>query len=81
MSSEASLPAAANSNTDTDDVRPFVWTDSHPPPQETLQLWRDVGNGIDKNQTGESQFAVSRIFQSGLFCAFCASVFRSTPCL
>lgn len=54
MSSEAPLPAVANSTNETDDVRSYNWTGSHPPPQETLQLWIEVGNGIDKNQTGES---------------------------
>ena len=34
------------------EAQPYTWDDSRPPPQETLQLWTDVSNGIDKSQTG-----------------------------
>ena len=33
-------------------AKPYVWDESRRPPQETLQLWTDVGNGLDKSQTG-----------------------------
>jgi hypothetical protein len=34
-------------------AQPYTWEDTRPPPQETLRLWTEVGNGIDKSQTGE----------------------------
>jgi hypothetical protein len=34
---------------------PYEWNDEEPPPTETLNLWSEVGNGIDKSQTGEQQ--------------------------
>ena len=32
--------------------RPYTWDETRPPP-ETLRLWTEVGNGIDKSQTGK----------------------------
>jgi hypothetical protein len=31
---------------------PYSWDDSALPPTEVFQLWTEVGNGIDKSQTG-----------------------------
>ena len=31
---------------------PYEWNDAEPPPTETLNQWVEVGNGIDKSQTG-----------------------------
>lgn len=31
---------------------PYEWNDAEPPPSETLNQWIEVGNGIDKSQTG-----------------------------
>lgn len=78
MTSEGLLPENSNSTNTTDDVQPYSWQDSHPPPQETLQMWIDVGNGIDKNQTGELKFSSSFFFILFYFCGFSAAplVFR-----
>lgn len=36
------------------EAQPYEWNDAEPPPPaETLNLWNEVGNGIDKSQTGE----------------------------
>jgi hypothetical protein len=42
------------------ELKPYSWEESgvsdvnNPaPPSEVLQLWTEVGNGIDKSQTGE----------------------------
>jgi hypothetical protein len=35
------------------EAKPYAWDDSPPPPPETVRLWTEVGNGIDKSQTGE----------------------------
>jgi len=32
--------------------KPYAYDNNDPPPSEVLQLWTEVGNGIDKNQTG-----------------------------
>ena len=32
---------------------PYKWVEKHPPPPEILRLWTEVGNGLDKSQTGE----------------------------
>ena len=32
----------------------YEWNDAEPPPAETLNLWNEVGNGIDKSQTGKA---------------------------
>ena len=38
---------------------PYEWNDAEPPPTETLNQWIEVGNGIDKSQTGTTMaFAV-----------------------
>jgi hypothetical protein len=34
------------------DETPYVWDESAPAPAEVFQLWTEVGNGIDKSQTG-----------------------------
>ena len=35
------------------EAAPYVWDVGHPPPpQDTIRLWTEVGNGIDKSQTG-----------------------------
>jgi hypothetical protein len=38
-----------------DDAKPYKWEEVDPPAPpapEVLQLWTEVGNGLDKNQTG-----------------------------
>lgn len=35
-----------------DNALPYTWEDALPPVSEVLQLWTEVGNGLDKNQTG-----------------------------
>jgi len=45
--------------------KPYAWDESAPPPQDVLTYWQEVGNGIDKNQTGESKvirFSSRRFF-------------------
>jgi hypothetical protein len=34
------------------EATPYAWDDTRPTPPETLRLWTEVGNGIDKSQTG-----------------------------
>ena len=34
-------------------AEPYTWDDNQSSPQEIVRLWTDVGNGIDKSQTGE----------------------------
>lgn len=34
------------------DANPYKWEEGTPPTPEVLQLWTEVGNGLDKNQTG-----------------------------
>jgi hypothetical protein len=34
------------------DETPYSWDESALPPTEVFQLWTEVGNGIDKSQTG-----------------------------
>lgn len=31
---------------------PYSWDEASLPPSESIQLWNEVGNGIDKSQTG-----------------------------
>ena len=38
-------------------AKPYTWDETRPP-QETLRLWTEVGNGIDKSQTGKSSGAL-----------------------
>lgn len=33
---------------------PFTWDDSVQVPLQAEQMWKEVANGIDKNQTGAS---------------------------
>ena len=40
------------------------------PPPEVLNLWTDVGNGIDQHQTGTFRFAV--IFAQQILCVLVA---------
>jgi hypothetical protein len=37
---------------DDDGAKPYNWDEAVPPSPEVLQLWTEVGNGLDKNQTG-----------------------------
>jgi hypothetical protein len=32
---------------------PYNWVDSEPPSNETLEMWIDVAQQLDKNQTGK----------------------------
>ena len=32
--------------------KPYSWDSEPVPPRDVLQLWTEVGNGIDKSQTG-----------------------------
>jgi len=34
------------------EAEPYEWNDAEPPPKEVLNHWIEVGNGIDKSQTG-----------------------------
>lgn len=34
------------------EATPYAWDDTRAPPPETVRLWTEVGNGIDKSQTG-----------------------------
>jgi hypothetical protein len=34
------------------EATPYAWDDTRRPPPDTLRLWTEVGNGIDKSQTG-----------------------------
>jgi hypothetical protein len=35
------------------EAQPYAWDNTQAPPPESLKLWTEVGNGIDKSQTGE----------------------------
>ena len=35
-----------------DDAKPYSWEEGISPAPEVIQLWTEVGNGLDKNQTG-----------------------------
>lgn len=37
---------------DNNDAQPYTWEERPPPDPEVLQLWTEVGNGLEKNQTG-----------------------------
>lgn len=32
---------------------PYIWDECQPPSEETLQVWIEVGNKLDKEATGE----------------------------
>lgn len=49
-----------------DDGQPYSWDDEPLPSAEALQLWVEVGNGLDKNQTGEYDEAR---YAAGRFCS------------
>lgn len=34
-------------------AKDYTWDDGPQPQQDTLNLWIEVGNGLDKNQTGK----------------------------
>jgi hypothetical protein len=54
------------------EATPYVWDAGHPPPsQDTLRLWTEVGNGIDKSQTGAFVFVFPRVQSFGFWgCEF-----------
>ena len=37
----------------TEEAVPYIWAECQPPPEETLQLWVEVGNKLEKESTGE----------------------------
>jgi hypothetical protein len=37
---------------DDDGAKPYNWDEAMTASPEVLQLWTEVGNGLDKNQTG-----------------------------
>ena len=44
---------------------PYEWNDAEPPPAETLNQWGEVGNGIDKSQTGTPLTGLYRAYRCG----------------
>jgi len=34
-------------------AKPYIWEEAIPPAPDVLQLWTEVGNGLDKDQTGK----------------------------
>lgn len=38
--------------------QPYTWDSAQVPPLESLKLWTEVGNGIDKSQTGKFSILV-----------------------
>ena len=41
-----------------EDGDPYVWDDGPQPSPEVMQLWVEVGNGLEKNQTGTTTIIV-----------------------
>lgn len=48
------------------EATPYTWDASHPPSPDILKLWTEVGNGIDKSQTGEFSWMQILLLQSFL---------------
>ena len=44
---------------------PYNWMDSQPPSDDTLEMWKDVAQQLEKNQTGKS---VTDLLSSWLKC-------------
>eukprot|EP00980_Cylindrotheca_fusiformis_P010327 scaffold2299_cov131-Cylindrotheca_fusiformis.AAC.14 len=51
------------------EAQPYAWDTSQVPPPESLNLWTEVGNGIDKSQTVVWKSAVESLEQAGKFIA------------
>jgi hypothetical protein len=39
--------------TKDEEAVPYIWDECQPPSEETLQVWIEVGNKLDKEATGE----------------------------
>jgi hypothetical protein len=46
-------PEAEVVATKEEEAVPYIWDECQPPSEETLQVWVEVGNKLDKEATGE----------------------------
>ena len=66
MTSNDDLPPTTAEATTTltkpEEAVPYIWAECHPPAEETLQLWVEVGNKLEKEATGEYCLRGSSLF-------------------
>ena len=57
------------------EATPYSWETNHALPQDTLRLWTEVGNGIDKNQTGACTIKTRLLIEGSHSCPFTSASF------